>query len=163
MSLKARVQRSLIKRWKAIAVATAFCAALGVGVGLALGEDVYVAEGTLRYIALPLPTNQDLKDLYKPEKFDTLTKQVLHPTYREKPAARNSLKIPPKILARFLKADTPQGAESITVTMEWANRQQAADMVNGLMDIYVDDVVATRKESIENQWADSKKKLKQSE
>jgi predicted nucleic acid-binding Zn-ribbon protein len=149
-----RVQQILKQRWRWVLAACVPCALLAVGMGLLFGQKMYVAEGTLLYHAPPVP--ESVKGVYTPSSFQTLADLVKSPNNLEALAAEFQLRIPPAVFAKLIEVKTGYNTEKITVRLEWPERDQSAALVNKLMDIYIAQVAAIRRSTLESQYASSK-------
>src|SRR5262249_49157630 len=107
------------------------------------------AEGMLVYRVPPVP--KSLEKVYNPPTFSTLASQVKSKANLRAMAKQMKLEIPPENLDKLIKAGPPEGfigAETVVVTLEWDDPEKAAEMVNTLMEIFVADVVDSRKQAL---------------
>jgi uncharacterized protein involved in exopolysaccharide biosynthesis len=149
ISKLALIQRILVQRWKLVLAAFVVCGLIGVGFGLAFGRDQYLAQGILQFEPLPVP---DVPRVYTPPTFDMVANDEYVKSSRnlEQLSKRQNLQIPPVVFRRLIALKKPFNENTIEVSLQWSDPQQGADIVNTLMDVHVEQVVAGRKESVEN-------------
>jgi len=148
-SMVNQVKSILMRRWKLVAAGAVLCGVLAAGIALAMGQKIYVAEGTLLYTSPPAP--ESVKGVYTPPRFDTLKDLVTSSDLLEALAREQKMAIPPAIMKKLIKVDVPFNTEKVAVTLEWPDSDQGAEMVNSLMRLYIERVAASRKSTLTNQ------------
>lgn len=142
-SLIARVQRILLKRWKEILIALVPCALFAGALGLAMGQNIYKAEGALLYDPPKAPT-----EMQGPT-FDTWASTLLDPEVLAGWSREAKLDIPPAYLKKMVKVEpSAPGASKINLSLEWPDREQSAVMLNTLMKVFIADVDRRRRDWI---------------
>lgn len=133
----------LLNRWKLLTVAAILSGVVGFLVGERFCLKTWQAEGTLLYSPYPVPDT--LRGVYTPPSSQTLITLVKSPTNLEKLRKEFELEVPIKSLDKLFKVTQPQNAEMMTVTLDWAEPETGAALVNRLMELHIAHVAELRK------------------
>jgi hypothetical protein len=136
----------LLRRWKLLAVCALFSAALGFVVGERFCLKTWQAEGTLLFSPYPVPDT--LRGIYNPPSSQTLITLVKSPNNLEQLRHDFDLEVPVKVLDRQFKVTQPQNAEMVTVTLDWAEPNAGAAMINRLMELHIRHIADLRKAKV---------------
>jgi hypothetical protein len=155
----ARVLKALRQRSKLLGGAAAICGLIALLAGILFGAPAYRAQATLVFNPLPIPEHQ--RGLIPAQKFDTLAALITSPSNLQTLADEFGLSIEPSVMKNFFKIEEPPvGAEKITISLEWAEPQRGADLVNRLTAIFIERIAAARIHQIDGYYHDTETSLR---
>jgi Mrp family chromosome partitioning ATPase len=79
----------------------------------------------------------------------------------EQVAADEKLAIPPQVLGAIIKVEEPLATEKISISLEWSDPQKAADLINHLMDVYVERLYTVRQATLNTSYKETEQITKE--
>jgi len=138
----------VVRHYRVLAVCGVVSLLLAWGVGRLFAKPVYLTEAALLYQQVPLTAEQQI--VYaSPPSVGTLAGWVKDPQFLGGVLQELGLALPPAVFAdQHLKVDQPPGTEVITVSLKWSDREASRQMLDLLLQRYIEYVVAERKRVI---------------
>lgn len=137
---------TLLRYWRVLALGALVSAAIAFAVGQRFCRKSWQAEGTLLFSPFPVPDN--LRGEYNPPSSQTLIQLVKSRQNVERLRQDFDLQMPGKTFDKLINVTQPTNAELVTVTLEWAEPDTGAALVNRLMELHVEHVAQLRKAKV---------------
>jgi hypothetical protein len=135
-----------LRHWKVALAVILVSGALAWVVGLSFRQVLWRTQGVLIYAPLPLPASQ--KGAYSPPSPQTLIALVKSPKNLETLRSELGLAVPARVLDEQIRVNQPRNADLIEVSLDWAEPEMGATIVNRLMELHVRGVAALRKSQL---------------
>lgn len=142
-----RVLSILQQRWPLVLTAAVLCGVFGWMLSGRLAKATWEVEGVLLY--RPPPISDSQRGVYSPPSMQTLQNLITTPQTLEILREEFSLGMPLEVLERQFTVEQPRNTEKITITMKWSNGEDAAALVNRLMELFIEQVETRRRKEIE--------------
>jgi hypothetical protein len=142
----ASIVETLVRHWRLLAIGALLSAAVAFAVGHFFCRKSWQAEGTLLFSPFPVPDN--LRGDYNPPSSQTLIQLVKSRQNLEKLRQDFGLQMPVRAFDKLVTVTQPTNAELVTVTLDWAEPETGAALINRLMELHIDHVAQLRKTKV---------------
>jgi uncharacterized protein involved in exopolysaccharide biosynthesis len=146
-----RVVRLFLRRWLLLSVWCLLCGAAAYFIGKEFSTPKWRSEGSIVYTPLTFPEN--VKRTYTAPNSETVTALVKSPKNMETLCTEFGLTMPTKLLAQQFTVTRPPNSDVLAISLDWAEPERGAAMVNRLMDLSMASVSALRRKRIEQEIA----------
>jgi uncharacterized protein involved in exopolysaccharide biosynthesis len=127
-----RVWNTLRRRWQLIVIAGVLGAFLGAAVAKKFVGSNYAASGIITWNSSP-----DYEK-YEDEEREAIVESMLFSSNLEEVRKRLKLAVPPAVLAKIITVTPSQKSSNISIETTWGSAQGAADLVNTLIDVFLE-------------------------
>lgn len=158
-SLLASALRAPLRHWQLTLAGVVVSAAVAVLVGLAFSAKSWKAKGVLVYTQVPL--TEARRGSYSPQKLETLIALITSDSDLETLRQEFDLPLTVEALNKMIKVEQATRAESVSVSVEWGDRDTGAAIVNRLMELHIRHVANIQKGKVEETMATLQTQLKE--
>ncbi len=145
-----RIWNALRSHWQLIVMAGVVGAFLGAAVAKKFVESTYEASGIITW-------NVRSYD-YEPEEREAVVESMLFSRNLEELKKRLKLAVPPAVLTRMLTVTPSQKSNNIVVEAQWGSAEGAAELVNGLTDVFLEwrhKIITERLRSVADRYREA--------
>ncbi len=135
-----------LRRWPVTLGCAVICAGLAAAAAKEYGQNHWRVEGSLIYS--PLAVAEPIRNDYESPNPQTLLTLVKSPRSLDAVIRELDLPVSARSLDRSLKVNKPYNADSVTLQLDWPDPAQGKKIVDRLMAIHADEVVALRQEKV---------------
>src|SRR5262245_28169501 len=140
----AKALRVPLRRWKLSLACAVLSGVVAAAVGLLYSQKFYRAEGVLLYTPLPLP--ESLKNVYNPQKMESLISIIKSTRNLETLISEFELGLTPEVLSKKIVVAQVPRTETVSITLDWGDQDTGEAIVNRLMELHIQHVVSIQRD-----------------